>query len=67
MNTQAQDRIYRINNTMPAFITVLMCKDSIDERVHEVAQYKQDLSDFIIDNIPNETFADTLKEILFSL
>lgn len=67
MNTQAQDRIYRINNTTSAFITVLMCKDSIDERVHEVAQYKQDLSDFIIDNIPNETFADTLKEILFSL
>lgn len=67
MNTQAHDRIYRLNNTTPAFITILACKDTIDERVHEVAAYKQELSDFIIDNKPTERFSDILKNIIFSL
>lgn len=49
-NSQAYDRIYRITNTRPANIIILVCMDTIDERVHEVAQKKQALSDFIIDN-----------------
>lgn len=63
MNNQAHDRIYRLNNTAPAFITILACKDTIDERVHEVSQYKQDLSDFVIDDIEN-SLSDSLKSAM---
>lgn len=64
MNTQAHDRIYRLNNTTPAFITVLACAGTIDEHVHEVAQFKQELSDFMIDNKPTDRFTDVLQDIL---
>ena len=67
MNDQAQNRIYRLNNVNPAFITILACKDTIDTRVHEVAALKQELSDFIIDDKPSPRFADTLKAILSDL
>ena len=67
MNNQAHDRIYRLNNTAPAFITILACKDTIDERVHEVSQYKQDLSDFVIDNVYNQRFSDELRNIINEL
>ena len=63
MNNQAHDRIYRLNNTTPAFITILACKDTIDERVHEVSQYKQDLSDFVIDDIEN-SLSDSLRSAM---
>jgi len=63
MNNQAQDRIYRLNNTNPAFITILACKDTIDQRVHDVAQYKQDLSDFVIDDIEN-SLSDSLRSAM---
>jgi SNF2 family DNA or RNA helicase len=33
-NSHAHDRIHRINNTKPAFIKVLACADTIDDRVH---------------------------------
>ena len=66
MNTQAHDRIYRLNNTAPAFITILACKDTIDEHVHEVAQYKQDLSDFVVDDIEN-SISDSLKEAMTNI
>lgn len=67
MNDQAQNRIYRLNNTNPAFITILACKDTIDMRVHEVAALKQELSDFIIDDIPSPKFTETLKSIISEL
>jgi len=64
-NNQSFDRIWRVNNTRPAFITVLMCKDTIDERVHYVAQKKQDLSDFVIDGVENEV-SDSLRAEMMS-
>ena len=66
MNNQAHDRIYRLNNTAPAFITILACKDTIDERVHEVSQYKQDLSDFVIDDIEN-SLSDSLRSAMTNI
>lgn len=48
-NNQSFDRIYRVNNTRPAFITILICKGTIDERVHDVSARKQELSDYMID------------------
>lgn len=64
LNNQAFDRIWRINNTRPAFVTILMCADSIDERVHEVAQMKQDLQDFMIDHKENTVSAKLKDEML---
>jgi SNF2 family DNA or RNA helicase len=63
-NNQAWDRIWRISNTKPAFITILMCKDSIDERVHQIAQIKQDLSDYVIDDIQNEMSKSLRGELI---
>ena len=54
LNNQCWDRIHRANNTRPAFITVLLCKDTIDERVWQVASDKQDLSDYLIDDVDNQ-------------
>lgn len=60
------DRIYRVTNTKPVFVTVLMCKDTIDERVNQVSQFKQDLSDYVIDNKTNE-LATSLKDEMMSI
>ena len=62
-NAQSHDRIYRINNTRPVFIITLICKDTIDERVHEVAEFKKDLSEFVVDKVENE-LADSLKSAM---
>ena len=51
--SQSADRIWRVNNTREAIITVLACTDSIDERVRHIVETKKDLSDYIIDG--NET------------
>ena len=66
LNNQVYDRIYRVTNTKPVFITVLMCKDTIDERVNQVSQFKQDLSDYVIDNKTNE-LATSLKDEMLSI
>lgn len=43
-----------------------MCKDTIDERVHKIAQLKQDLSDYVIDDVQNN-IATSLKDELINL
>ena len=69
-NSQTHDRIHRMNNTRPAFITTLICKDTIDERVHEISEMKKELSDFLIDNIDNsiaESLDDAMMKIIKEL
>jgi SNF2 family DNA or RNA helicase len=41
---QSYQRIHRVNNTRPAFIKVLVCSDSIDERVQEIVATKKSLA-----------------------
>lgn len=68
--SQGTDRIHRINNDRPAFITVLACKDTIDERVIEIIESKKELSDFVVDGIENsvsESLNDELTRILRTL
>ena len=62
-NAQSHDRIYRINNTRPVFIITLICKDTIDERVHDVSEYKKDLSDYVVDGKENELAASLRSEM----
>ena len=65
-NEQAHRRIVRVNNTCPAVIITLMCKDTIDERVHKIAARKQELSDFMIDNKEN-SISQSLKNDMINI
>lgn len=63
-NLQAQDRIHRVNNKHSVFIYNLICEKSFDEHVHEIAQIKKDLSDYVIDN---RDVTSRLREYLLDL
>ena len=70
--SQSTDRIWRITNTRPAFVTVLTCQDTIDERVREIVETKKNLADYIVDDIQNDVavsdrLADELKKIILDL
>jgi SNF2 family DNA or RNA helicase len=72
MFDQGTDRVYRINNDRPAFITVLMCSDTIDERVQEIIEKKKELGEYLVDGVEfsgniNSKLDDELRDILRSL
>jgi SNF2 family DNA or RNA helicase len=72
MFDQGTDRIYRVNNTRPAFITVLMCSDTIDERVQQIIETKKELGEYLVDgvetnNLNNNKLDDELRAILRDL
>ena len=46
---QVSDRIYRIGQTKPCFIYTLIAKNTYDERVRKITEYKGKLSDYLID------------------
>jgi SNF2 family DNA or RNA helicase len=69
---QGYQRVHRISNTRPAFIKVLVCSDTIDERVQEIVETKKELGEFLVDGIEsngtiNNTFEDVLREIIRDL
>ena len=70
--SQSTDRIWRITNKMPAFVTVLTCSDTIDDRVREIVETKKELSDYIVDGKENEiavsdALAQELRKIIVNL
>jgi len=65
--SQSTDRIWRITNKMPAFVTVLTCKDTIDERVREIIETKKDLADYIVDGVENELALSGLEQDLLRI
>ena len=68
--SQSADRIWRVNNTREAIITVLACTDSIDERVREIVETKKDLADYIVDGKETSVspgLRDELMSIIKSL
>lgn len=72
MFDQGTDRIWRVNNTRPAFITVLIGKDTIDERVQQIIETKKHLSDYIVDGkedsyIEQSGLDDELRAIIRDL
>jgi SNF2 family DNA or RNA helicase len=46
---QAEDRCHRIGTTENVTIYTIMCKNTIDERVHELVEKKGQMSDALID------------------
>lgn len=72
MFDQGTDRIWRVNNERPAFITVLICEDTIDERVQQIIETKKELGEYLVDGVEfsNQTNArldDELRAILRDL
>ena len=46
---QAEDRGHRIGTTEPLNVITIMCKDSIDEKIHDIVYRKGKMSDIIVD------------------
>ena len=72
MFDQGVDRIYRVNNSRPAFITVLICRDTIDERVQQIIETKKELGEYLVDGVEfsnqtNTRLDDELRAILRDL
>ena len=72
MFDQGTDRIWRVNNTRPAFITVLLCKDTIDERVQQIIETKKELGEYLVDGVEfsntiNSKLDDVLRDIITNL
>lgn len=73
MFDQGTDRIWRVNNTRPAFITVLLCGDTIDERVQQIIETKKELGEYLVDGVEqsgqatNSRLDDELRAILRDL
>lgn len=64
---QACDRIYRIGTKRPVFIYNLICEDTIDERVAQIVDKKQAISDYIIDDKLDNQTLNILKEYILDL
>jgi SNF2 family DNA or RNA helicase len=71
MFDQGCDRIWRVNNTRPAFITVLLCEDTIDERVQQIIETKKELGEFLVDGVDfsdnNQQLNEILRDIITNL
>lgn len=74
MFDQGTDRIWRVNNTRPAFITVLICGETIDERVQEIIETKKELGEYLVDGVEfsdstvvNNRLDDELRAIIRDL
>lgn len=67
---QGYQRIYRVNNIRPAYVKVLLCAETIDERVQQIVETKKDLQEYLVDgkeNAVSESLANELRSILRSL
>lgn len=47
---QAEDRTHRIGADKPINIFTVICKDTIDDRVHDILYAKEGISNYIVDN-----------------
>ena len=64
--SQTADRIYRITNTHPAIINVLMCKDTIDEHIWSIINRKKDLSEYMVDGKEN-ALSQSLRQDMINI
>ena len=68
--SQSTDRIWRVNNTRPAYIKVLIDSDTIDERVMELVETKKELGDILIDGKEvkiSPALASEMRKIIMEL
>lgn len=62
--SQCTDRCHRIGTTKTVVVYVLMCKGTIDERVHNIVQTKGELSEQIVDNMGYEERSKLINYLL---
>lgn len=70
MFEQGTERIHRVSNTRPAYTTVLVCGQSIDERVQQIIETKKELGEYLVDGIQNsisDSLATELRNIIKEL
>lgn len=67
VNQQAEDRIYRIGSKSPVFIYYLWTAGTIDERVKEIVEDKEAISDFIIDDKISTKSLESLRKFILDL
>ncbi len=68
--SQSSDRIWRVNNTRPAYIKVLVDSDTIDERVMELVETKKELGEILVDGKEvkmTKSMSDELRKIIKEL
>lgn len=61
---QAIDRAHRIGTNHSVTVITLMCKNTIDEKIHELVEKKGAMSDILIDGNMNTNRADVLEFLL---
>ena len=64
---QCEDRIHRIGSKSPVFIYYLWAKDTIDERVKEIVEDKEAMSDFVVDDKISPKSMESLKKYILDL
>lgn len=64
---QSCDRIYRIGTKRPVFIYNLVCEGTIDERVAQIIDKKQAISDYVIDDKLTNDSLMILKDYILDL
>ena len=68
---QGYQRVHRISNTRPAFIKVLVCSETIDERVQQIVETKKELGEYLVDGVGDGTtdsrLTDELRAIIRDL
>lgn len=67
VQNQTEDRIYRIGTERPVFIYRLICNNTIDERVSQLLEDKEALSDYIIDDKLTNKNIDILRKYIENL
>lgn len=66
IKSQAEDRAHRIGTKSNVNIITLMCKDTIDERIHELVQKKGALADLLVDGKMNTQNKSDLVNFLLN-
>ena len=62
---QAEDRAHRIGQTATVMVERLMCEDTIEERIHNIQQRKQEIIDSIVERDYEEAIERLSTEEMF--
>lgn len=64
---QAYSRVHRISQTKPVNVYYLVCKDTIDEKVMQVLERKEQMAQTLIDGGVKEIKTNRAKEFILSM
>lgn len=64
---QGFQRVYRVSNVNPAFIKVLSCEDTIDDRVWQIVETKKELGEYLVDGRGEGTLSASLRDELINI